>query len=186
MRRLGRLALWLGALALVVHVVVDQRRRADDQFVVGACRDWRRAIADGLRWHPRKVSVDDGGEIERAMTRPEMAWLWDASDWLARHPSEVPRIVPFLARPESVGLTEPDDVFVWGRRMRFYGHGYMTTDDLFTRAGRASWLLHQATGRRDEPPVRPGTNRLILADRMRSWRLWFEALDGGRACFGPH
>jgi len=187
MSRSGRLALWLGSLALVVHVAVRVRLRADDERAVRACRDWKHAIAERLGGPPYKLSADDGGELDRALTRPEMRWLWDASEWLARHPGEVPRVVPVLGQPDFIGLTESDDTQVVGRPMPFYGHrhGYFAVDDLFTRAGRASWLLREATGRSDEPPVRPGTNRLILADRMKSWKLWLDELDGGRACFGP-
>lgn len=55
------------------------------------------------------------------------------------------------------------------------------SDDLFRRAGRASWLLKQATGHL-APDVRVETDPAILADLARDWEEWLDGLDGGAVC----
>jgi hypothetical protein len=174
----------IGMAALFLHVILLYRDSRREEWRKKNCGEWRKAVSEISRHGPRPTSAGgDGAELESALTRPEMDRLWDARWWLADHPIKAQDLVPSLAEPIFVGLTDSADVFVWGREMRSYGHSYMTGEDLFTRAGRASWLLHQVTGRSDEPGVPRGTNRIVLADRIKSWNEWFRALDGGRACF---
>ena len=49
-----------------------------------------------------------------------------------------------------VGLTNSADVIIWERiesgELKFYGHGWVIEDDLFSVAGRASWPLKELTG----------------------------------------
>lgn len=181
--RAGRLALALGALLLLAHVVSRHRNRVHDEWTQRACDDWRAASRIAYL-HPRAVGQENGSPLDRALAAPGVDALWDARAWLAAHPEDVPELVPFLAQPIPVRPREDPSVAGGRRTGAFCQGGYIATEeDLSTRAGRASWLLHQATGRRDEPVVPRWTNRLILADRIRSWKAWLEALDGGRACF---
>jgi hypothetical protein len=175
--------LGLGSAAVVLYGVVDHRTTSRAR-AHAACDGWRRAVA-AIGGSGSRITAegDDGLVIQRALTGSEMAGLWVARAWFAAHPTRVSELVPALAEPSFVGLTESDDVLVVGRDMPFYGHGHVTQDDLFTRAGRASWLLHQVTGRIDEPAVRPSTNKLLLADAIKSWTAWFRSVDNGAACF---
>jgi hypothetical protein len=177
--RAGRIAAVIGIAALVFHVILYRR----NEWTKKACREWSQAASAIRRWPTPSVAGGSDFALRSALARPEMRWLWDARAWLADHPNQAQELVPSLAAPVFIGLTDSADVHVQGRGMPFYGHGYITENDLFTRAGRASWLLHEVTGRSDEPGVPPGTNRIILADRIKSWNAWFRALDGGRACF---
>jgi hypothetical protein len=93
----------------------------------------------------------------------------------------VPALVPALRDPGFVGLRHPADTMVDGRHMPFPGHGMFVWDDLFRRAGRASWLLKQATGH-PERIVRVETDLIFLADLARDWQRWLDGLDGGAAC----
>ncbi len=177
--RAGRIAAVIGVAALVSHVILYRR----NEWTKNACREWSRAASEIRRRPTPSVAGGSDFALRSALTRPEAHWLWDARAWLADHPIQAQELVPYLAAPVFIGLTDSADVYVDGREMPFYGHGYIAEDDLFTRAGRASWLLREVTGRSDEPGVPPGTNRIILADRIKSWSAWFRALDGGRACF---
>lgn len=137
-RRMGWIGAGLGSAALVAYGLAHHHT-AVRASTHAACEGWRKAVARIGRsgsWN----TADTAGElvIHRALTQPKMAELWEARAWLATHPTRVSEIVPVLARPTFVGLTESDDVLVIGRAMPFYGHGYVTKDDLFTMAGRAS------------------------------------------------
>jgi hypothetical protein len=169
-------------VALAVLFVRHQRTVAN-RHVAELCGRWQRAVGEIERlpphtWGPDSVVLED------ALSRPEMEFLWSAQAWLARHPLAARNLVPDLAKPMYVGLTDSADVIVEGREMPDYGHGYFTTDDLFTRAGRAAWLLHEATGHDEAPHAVVGTNRIVLADIAKEWQAWFDDLDGGQACFG--
>jgi len=90
--------------------------------------------------------------------------------------------VSALDDPAFVGLSGATDVVVSGREMPRRGHEYVVDDDLFRRAGRASWLLKNATGRpAGTVPVQ--TDPIYLADLARDWQRWLDDLDGGLACF---
>lgn len=47
-------------------------------------------------------------------------------------------------------MTNTADLIIWGRivtgDLEFYGHGGIITEDIFTVAGRASWILNELTG----------------------------------------
>ena len=187
---MGIWAALVGAVALLLHVVVPVlcRNRSRDLWTQTTCAEWRSAAATVGRYAPRVSGQTN--VIENALTRPEMKWLRYARAWLAEHPTQAEELVPSLAEPIFVGLTESADVYTKCRDMPPFSRGYFesgalfaTCEDLSTRAGRASWLLHEVTGRSEEPGVLPGTNRIVLADRITSWSKWFRALDGGRACF---
>jgi hypothetical protein len=189
LRSMGVAAAILGAVAFLLHVgVVLRRFGLRHQWTQTACAEWRRTAAKISR---RTASVSGQTNVlENALTRPEMKWLRYARAWLAEHPTQARELVPSLADPVFVGLTEASDVYMNARDQPPFSRGYFesgalfaTSEDLFSRAGRASWLLHEVTGRSDEPGVPRGTTRIALAKRIKSWSEWFRALDGGRACF---
>ena len=57
-----------------------------------------------------------------------------------------------LENPTVVGLQGYADLIIWERivskDLPFYGHGWVVPDDLFSIAGRASWVLSEITGQR--------------------------------------
>jgi hypothetical protein len=180
-----RLPATIVGLAAIAILLVRHERAARDRRIAETCRGWQQAIAEIEALHgSRTVDQKNSAVLEDALSRSDMDFLWTARLWLAEHPTDAPKLVPFLAAPVFVGLTNYADVRVEDREMPSWGHGYVTWDDLFTRSGRASWLLHVATGRKDVPHAVVGTNRIILADIAKDWQAWFDDLDGGRACFG--
>ncbi len=183
MARAGVWAAVAGGIALAIHAAAytkEKRRQAD-------CDLWRRARAIVAKdaaprvgqatiaeWAPGRVNTD--------LSDPYINALWEARDLIALYPPAVSVLVSALDDPSFVGLRDSADVVVRGREMPWYGHGYFVDDDLFRRAGRASWLLKNATAR-PAGIVRVQTDPIYLADLARDWRRWLDDLDGGRACF---
>jgi hypothetical protein len=114
--------------------------------------------------------------VAAALKVPDMWWLWNAREMLGCDPKLVWLLIPALRDPTFVGLQDSADTYVWGREMPFYGHGMTVDDDLFIRAGRASWLLKEATGHR-APAIGMRTDPIQRADIARDWQRWLEDLD---------
>ncbi|GAB2842976.1 hypothetical protein [Ferruginibacter profundus] len=61
-----------------------------------------------------------------------------------------PYLVARLSDKRKIGLNNTADLIIWDRigsgDLTFYGHGGCITEDVFTVAGRASWILNQLTG----------------------------------------
>lgn len=80
--------------------------------------------------------------------------FWDlcaAKTWCFVHPYEVfPHLICRLSNKTKVGLTNTADLIIWDRiqtsELKFYGHGGGMQEDIFTVAGRASWILNWMTG----------------------------------------
>ena len=71
--------------------------------------------------------------------------------WCIYHYDETfPFLVARLSNKTKIGLKNTADLIIWGRMdtgdLRFYGHGGVIREDLFTIAGRASAALNQITG----------------------------------------
>jgi len=77
--------------------------------------------------------------------------LCAAKTWCFAHPYEVfPYLIGRLSNKTKVGLTNSADLIIWDRiqtgELKFYGHGGGMQEDIFTIAGRASWILNWMTG----------------------------------------
>jgi hypothetical protein len=61
-----------------------------------------------------------------------------------------PFLVARLSCKKKIGLTNTADLIIWDRMstgdLAAYGHGGFVNEDLFTIAGRASWILNDLTG----------------------------------------
>ncbi|UAY50935.1 hypothetical protein [Ferruginibacter albus] len=61
-----------------------------------------------------------------------------------------PYLIARLSDKRKIGLNNTADLIIWDRiasgDLEFYGHGGVITEDVFTVAGRASWILDQLTG----------------------------------------
>jgi hypothetical protein len=62
----------------------------------------------------------------------------------------IPDLIKLLENPSVIGLQGYADLIIWERivskDLPFYGHGWVVPDDLFSIAGRASWItLHRVT-----------------------------------------
>ena len=60
----------------------------------------------------------------------------------------VPHLIARLTDKRKVGLENTADLIIAERmdELKFYRHGGSISDDLFTVAGRASWILNEITG----------------------------------------
>jgi hypothetical protein len=77
--------------------------------------------------------------------------LCAAKTWCFEHPSEVfPHLICRLSNKTKIGLVNTADLIIWDRirsgELKFYGHGGGMQEDIFTVAGRASWILNWMTG----------------------------------------
>ena len=89
--------------------------------------------------------------LEIIDTEQEFWKLCAAKTWCFVHPSEVfPHLICRLSNKTKVGLTNTADLIIWDRiqtgELKFYGHGGGMQEDIFTIAGRASWILNWMTG----------------------------------------
>ena len=74
-----------------------------------------------------------------------------AKSWCLKNYYEVfPFLVARLTNKTKVGLENTADLIIWDRivsgDLKFYGHGGGMNEDIFTVAGRASWILNELTG----------------------------------------
>lgn len=77
--------------------------------------------------------------------------LCAAKTWCFAHPYEVfPHLICRLSNKTKIGLVNTADLIIWDRirsgELKFYGHGGGMQEDIFTIAGRASWILNWMTG----------------------------------------
>jgi hypothetical protein len=77
--------------------------------------------------------------------------LCAAKTWCFAHPSVVfPHLISRLSNKTKIGLVNTADLIIWDRiqtgELKFYGHGGGMQEDIFTVAGRASWILNWMTG----------------------------------------
>jgi hypothetical protein len=77
--------------------------------------------------------------------------LCAAKTWCFAHPYEVfPHLICRLSNKAKIGLVNTADLIIWDRirsgELKFYGHGGGMQEDIFTVAGRASWILNWMTG----------------------------------------
>ncbi len=58
--------------------------------------------------------------------------------------------ISLFSGKRKIGLTNTADLIIGDRiasgDLEFYGHGGVITEDIFTIAGRACWILNQLTG----------------------------------------
>jgi hypothetical protein len=61
-----------------------------------------------------------------------------------------PHLICRLSNKTKIGLVNTADFIIWDRirsgELKFYGHGGGMQEDIFTIAGRASWILNWMTG----------------------------------------
>lgn len=74
-----------------------------------------------------------------------------AKSWCIKNYEVVfPYLIARLSDKRKIGLNNTADLIIWDRiasgDLEFYGHGGVITEDVFTIAGRASWILNQITG----------------------------------------
>jgi hypothetical protein len=100
--------------------------------------------------------------------------------WIAFHYEEmIPQLITRLTDKTEVGLINSADLIIWERvqsqQLKFYGHGGVSNDDLFTIAGRANRILKKITGE-DFGVVSMYSTQDFLKTLQNKWRNWFKSL----------
>ena len=84
-------------------------------------------------------------------TAKEFDHILMAKTWCVDHYAEAfPHLIQRLGFKQKIGLVNSADLIIPDRLttgdMEFYGHGGIVSEDLFTPAGRASYILNSITG----------------------------------------
>lgn len=92
-------------------------------------------------------------------------------------PDAIPDLIKLIENPKMVGLGGYADLIIWERiqskDLPFYGHGWVVPDDLFSVAGRASWILREITGQQF-PAVSMKSTPEELKQLSGMWAKWYE------------
>lgn len=100
-------------------------------------------------------TYSDTFDLQEALANIDTAtFLWDlakSKSWcLKNYDQAFHYLVARLTTKTKVGLNGTADLIIWDRLgtgdLQFQGHGGVITEDIFTIAGRASWILNELTG----------------------------------------
>lgn len=109
--------------------------------------------AKGINWYSNKYP--EFYTLEKALIDLRQArWfssVMSIKSWcIENYRIAFPYLIAMLSDKKKVGLTNTADLIIWDRMgtgdLQFYGHGGCVNEDLFTVAGRASWILNEITG----------------------------------------
>lgn len=80
-----------------------------------------------------------------------------------------------IANKSKAGLRSANRLIIWERitsgEIHFEGKGYQVSDDLFTVAGRANWMLRNLT-KKNFGYAKPNTSEEELAKLQQNWMRW--------------
>lgn len=112
-------------------------------------------------------------------TTTNLSLLGAAETWCIHHYRQAfPYLVTRLSDKRKIGLKNTADLIISDRMgidLKFYGHGRGMKEDVFTIAGRASWILNELTG--EEFAVVHGNMTEQDADQFKkSWLKYINAL----------
>ncbi len=128
----------------------------------------------------RKVIAYDLGLARQQIVKSkDFQHLFRIRFWCGENPSTViPWLIEKLEDKSFVGLDNSADLIIFERIMtndlHFYGHGWVVDDDLFTVAGRVSWLLRSVTGE-NLSSVKPNSTKVELSALKKQWSAWLHA-----------
>jgi len=122
--------------------------------------------------HPFPDTFDLQDALALIDTATDMSFGSSKSWCIKNYHQAFPYLVARLSDKRKIGLKNTADLIIWDRigsgDLRFYGHGGSIAEDVFTIAGRASWILNQLTG--ENFAVVHGS--LTLNDAKRFKQLW--------------
>ena len=118
--------------------------------------------------------------LDKIDNEKEYGYIFAAEYWIAFNYKEmIPELISRLTNKKEVGLTNSADLIIQERiesgDLKFYGHGGVSFDDLFTVAGRANRLLKEITGE-DFGNVSMYSTEKELKDLQSSWINWLKKL----------
>lgn len=104
--------------------------------------------------------------------------FWIAMD-SARYSKYIPELILKLTDVTYIGLTNASDVTIWSRlkseKMKHNPLNYQIDDDIFTVAGRASWILKRLS-KNEFGIVKPGLTEKELLAIQKQWIKWLNTL----------
>ena len=108
------------------------------------------------------------------------SYIFLAQYWIAFHYKDIiPDLIKRITIKKEVGLVNSADLIIWERiqakQMKFYGHGGISNDDLFTVAGRANRLLTEITGENFGHVSMYSTQEQLIALQTK-WINWLRGL----------
>lgn len=142
----------------------------------------KRAERGGNDWYGADYhdSLSLAGVLYTLDYASSMYEVSQAKRWCIHHFREAfPHLVARLTHKKKVGLEGTADLIIWDRiqtgDLKFYGHGGVIGEDLFTVAGRASWILNDLTGE-SFAFVRVAASKADLLDYKSAWKHYLAKL----------
>lgn len=129
--------------------------------------------------YPDSFELQDVLEIIDTCT--EFDEIRKAKSWCIKNYQQAfPHLVTRLSVKKKIGLVNTADLIISSRiqtsEMIFYGHGGVITEDLFTVAGRASWILGEITGE-GFSIVHPDLTEAMAIDFKKQWHEYLTKLE---------
>lgn len=129
-------------------------------------RDWYGgSYPDSFKLHNALALID---------TATDLSFVSAKSWCIKNYDQAFPYLIARLTDKRKIGLKNTADLIIWDRigsgDLKFYGHGGIITEDIFTVAGRASWILNQLTG--EEFAIVHGDLTQKQAEKFKT--LWIE------------
>jgi hypothetical protein len=113
-----------------------------DENRKGVMGDWY------VRPFPKDFTIEDA--LALIDTTTDMSFGAAKSWCIKNYRQAFPYLVARLSDKRKIGLNHTADLIIWDRigsgDLKFYGHGGVIEEDVFTIAGRASWILNELTG----------------------------------------
>ena len=116
---------------------------------------WKEAEKSRKDFERYGNSYSDTFNLEDALsiidTAKDFGSIMSAKSWcINNYELAFPYLVTRLSNKKKIGIENSADLIIWDRirtgDLKFYGHGGGMNEDIFTIAGRASWILNELTG----------------------------------------
>jgi len=118
-------------------------------------KSWKEAEKSRIDFERSGNRYPDTFHLENALsiidTAKSFINIMSAKNWcLDNYEVVFPYLVTRLSMKKKIGIENSADLIIWDRirtgDLKFYGHGGGMNEDIFTIAGRASWILNELTG----------------------------------------
>ena len=114
--------------------------------------NWKKKTKQGESYPGEKPDTLELSEVLIIIDSSDEFWdICQAKSWcIKNYTIAFPHLISRLSDKRKVGLAGTADLIIWCRittgDLKFYGHGGVISEDVFTVAGRASWVLNEITG----------------------------------------
>jgi hypothetical protein len=117
--------------------------------------NWKKAEKSREDFERYGNSYSDTFNLDDALSiidsAKDFGTIMSAKSWcIDNYEKAFPYLVTRLSMKKKIGMENSADLIIWDRirtgDLKFYGHGGGMNEDIFTIAGRASWILNELTG----------------------------------------